>query len=93
MTTDHEPIDPIIPIVHLNGTSREALIEQRCEASHALREALEKLSGCYPNARDYYVGDAGLYRKACTQHEGYENALRRVKNAIEREAEKLAGLP
>jgi hypothetical protein len=60
---------PVLPIVHLNGTSREALIEQRLEVVHKLREVLDAMYEAAPHIRDYYVGEPGLWGKALAQHQ------------------------
>jgi hypothetical protein len=49
------------PIVHLNGTSKDSLLQQYLDAGHALETALEAMHGAYPNGRDYYPGAAGAY--------------------------------
>lgn len=47
--------DLIIPIVHLNGTSKRQLLEQISNANHALIAAVDALQKMTPNARDYYL--------------------------------------
>ena len=42
------------PMIHLNGTSKETLIEGYCEAGNAVMNALKAVSENCPNARDYY---------------------------------------
>ena len=76
--------DPILPIVHLNGTSRAALIDQRVEAGRAVREALDKLHEMAPNGRDYFL-KPGLFEQARAQHERRAAALRALFNEIEAE--------
>lgn len=44
----------ILPIIHMNGTSKQELIEQRKTALHAISEALAALRKMSPNGRDYY---------------------------------------
>src|SRR5262249_8664589 len=79
----------ILPIVHSNGTSRERLIEQRCEAANALQKALEALQAMCPNGRDYYP-QPGLWEKAEQLHRGRMRLLAGIYNAIQAEAEALA---
>ena len=57
----------VVPIVHLNGTSAESLIEERCQAYGAINAAMEDLRRMGPNGRDYYLVD-GLLRRAEDQH-------------------------
>lgn len=57
----------IAPIVHLNGTSKGALVDQRCDAYAAIGEAIQALKKAAPNGRDYYF-EPGLMDKALVQH-------------------------
>jgi hypothetical protein len=57
----------VAPIVHLNGTSREQLLEVREAAYAALDEAYTALKQTAPNGRDYYP-EPGLLEKAQEQH-------------------------
>jgi hypothetical protein len=81
-------IPVVLPIVHLNGTSRGELVEQRIEVGHKVREALKALAEAFPNARDYYLVD-GLLAKAREQHERRRLALQGVLNEMEAEVEQL----
>jgi len=47
--------DLIIPIVHLNGTSKRELLAQISNANHALIAAVDALQKMSPNGRDYYL--------------------------------------
>jgi hypothetical protein len=70
------------PTVHLNGTSREELLKGYSEAYTALRKAMDALSQCSPNGRDYYVqGDKAL-RVALDQHSARQQAVRDVADEI-----------
>jgi len=62
----------VMPIVHMNGTSRRELTNLRYNAAHKIREALEALSEMAPNGRDYYP-EPGRLEQALEQH------LRRVR--------------
>jgi len=53
--TPPEPSDVVVPTVHLNGTSKGALIEQLCDAGLALSKARHALCEAAPHERDYYV--------------------------------------
>jgi hypothetical protein len=44
----------ILPTIHLNGSSKESLLDQLADAHLALIMAENTLSNCAPNARDYY---------------------------------------
>ncbi len=68
----------ILPTIHRNGTSADALLEQARAAGDALREALDALQGAAPNARDYYPQGPDAYRAAEAEHAARIGALRRV---------------
>ena len=58
-----------VPTVHLNGTSKESLLEDLSEAWHALNGAMNAMRKACPNARDYYVqSERGAFNNAMTQH-------------------------
>ena len=48
-------IKPIAPRVHLNGTSRDVLLEQLQNSTRKCYDALTGLNESWPNARDYYI--------------------------------------
>lgn len=72
--------DLVLPIVHLNGTSRGSLISDRRDVVEALDTARQALANAAPNARDYYP-EPGRFEKAVEQH------ARRMKNLWDLEAE------
>jgi hypothetical protein len=43
-----------VPDIHLNGTSKESLIEDLCTASAAIEAAYQAVKQTAPNGRDYY---------------------------------------
>ena len=44
-----------LPIVHLNGTARETLVEQREAIWEAANNLIEAMKQAAPNGRDYYL--------------------------------------
>jgi hypothetical protein len=44
-----------LPQVNLNGTSREALVEQQCDVMRALDKLYEAMQEAAPNGRDYQL--------------------------------------
>lgn len=76
--------DLILPIVHLNGTSKNDLIEQHCEAGRALRDAMKALENMAPNARDYYP-IPGRFEQARAQFERRYQAVRAIYDEIQAE--------
>jgi hypothetical protein len=55
------------PIVHMNGTSRDALVEMRCEVYHKLNDAYDALKQMAPHGRDYYIKENGNTALVCAQ--------------------------
>lgn len=82
----------ILPIVHLNGTSKNDLIEQRREACIKLHEALDALSAMAPNGRDYYPVP-GLFYKAVAISDARMATVRGIWKEVEAEAIALMDLP
>lgn len=77
----------IKPIIHLNGTSPEALLEGYREAMAGARKLLEALSEAAPNGRDYYPHPTpGAMEKASREH----NARIAVVRAVMQDMEELA---
>lgn len=75
----------VLPIVHMNGTSKEELIAQRCELSQALSDAITALASAAPNGRDYYTVP-GLLQKATEQHRNRLSILTAMLGEIQEEA-------
>ena len=71
------------PLVHLNGTSREALLDGYTNACHALRSAREAVIEASPNARDYYPLGNDAYRKAEKEHVARLQKLEDVRRELE----------
>jgi hypothetical protein len=87
------PNNPQFPLVHMNGTSADELIEQQCDIARALRDALEVMAANGPNARDYYPLEAGAWERAREQHTARLSAINAVLADVERMAEYLAAGP
>lgn len=79
----------MIPTVHLNGTSREQLLEGYVSAITALDTALDKLLQTAPNGRDYYVQDGDAWRVANAEHLNRMRALHAVREELSQIAEHL----
>jgi hypothetical protein len=71
------------PSVHLNGTSRDALVRQYEAAEQGLRAALEGLCETAPNGRDYYVQGGGAFAEAQDAHYSRVDRVRAVLDEIE----------
>lgn len=72
-----------IPTVHLNGTSKDQLLEQLTTALTALRVAAEAVAAAAPNARDFYVQDGGAISEATAQHRDRLAKLNHVYTELE----------
>lgn len=75
-----------LPTIHLNGTSKESLIDDLCTASDALNAAYEALKQTAPNGRDYYPQGPEAFAKAGGEH---LDRLKRL-NAIKKEIDDIA---
>jgi len=74
------------PLIHLNGTSKNDLVDLLCGASQALNQAYDTLRYTVPNGRDYYPLGPAAMQRAVTEH---ENRMRRL-DAIKAEIDTLA---
>ncbi|HEU5463457.1 MAG TPA: hypothetical protein VFV82_04960 [Candidatus Binatia bacterium] len=81
------------PTIHMNGTSREELLDQLCKAGAALRDAMGALAEASPNGRDYYVQGDGAIRQALAEHAARREKLAEVLKEIEELAEHVADAP
>ncbi len=73
----------ILPTIHLNGTSKESLIESLCEASQAIELAYKALKQTAPHGRDYYPQGPEAIREAIKEHNNRLRLLDEVKNEID----------
>jgi len=78
-----------VPTIHLNGTSKHALLEQLCEAINAIHEAGKKLAAAYPNGRDFYLQGPNAIVVALRQHDARMQKLKDVATELETIAEAL----
>jgi len=79
----------ILPIVHVNGTSKEQLLADRYEFLDALLKAGEKIGKIAPNGRDYYPGGPELLDQAEEQFKRRRALLRGLADEIEAEIGEL----
>jgi hypothetical protein len=82
---DTAAVQPL-PRVNLNGTSRNALIQQRREVCDALNSALEALERAAPHGRDYQTAPDGALETARHQHEARCTQLAELRRQITQEA-------
>lgn len=78
MVTTFESDLMVIPTVHLNGTSGEALFNEYRAAINAVGKAKEALMAITTHGRDYYPqGDKAFYA-AMEQRTAWRNALNKI---------------
>ena len=80
--------DIVTPIIHMNGTSKRALIDQLCTAYRAVQDAMDALRQASPNGRDFYP-EPGRLQKAEAQHRARQERLQAVLESLEAEAEAI----
>lgn len=72
----------LAPTVHLNGTSKEALIDQIKDAYGAIETAIDALCAAAPNARDYYPQGPDAFSAARAQHDARAKKLVEVRDEL-----------
>jgi hypothetical protein len=82
----------IFPTIHLNGTSKDDLLEALMEANAAIRDAQKKLAETAPNGRDYYPQGPNVIYQAQDEHVARMNKLVEVERELSEIAEHLAFL-
>jgi hypothetical protein len=90
---ERKPTNPQIPAIHLNGTSRESLLDDLEVAAGLLYQSINALAHCYPNARDYYVLPTGALNRAEAQHASRMERLRDVYAELKELAEGIYDAP
>ena len=84
---------PVLPILHMNGTSYEALLSLRCAAGRAVEQAMHALGEMYPHGRDYYLApDADRFQRAKAQTDRRIAVLQAVYAELQEEVLALAEL-
>lgn len=58
-----------VPTIHLNGTSRESLLQEYEAAFHAVHAAYEKVQALTVHGRDYYVQGTTAFPLAQAEHQ------------------------
>ena len=66
------------PTVHLNGTSKESLLDALSDARHALRDTMDRLGHTAPNGRDFYVQGPNAMHRAEVEYRARVQALLNV---------------
>lgn len=73
----------MVPTIHLNGTSKAALLDDLGEAAVAIDAAYRAVKQTAPNGRDYYPQGPLALGAALAEHEDRLRRLDAVKAEIE----------
>lgn len=75
----------IFPTVHLNGTSKQQLLDDYCDMGHALNAAMEKMIENGPNGRDYPINRDGTcsFTQARKEHMDRIAKIHAIKEEID----------
>lgn len=73
----------MLPMVHLNGTSRKELYSQYRAAHDAVYKAIDAVLAAAPNGRDYYPIGPDAINKASAEHRARVVAMEAVKAELE----------
>lgn len=79
-----------VPTIHLNGTSKDRLLEAIENAHAATLKAQEALAETAPNGRDYYPQGPDAIFKAQDEHKARMRKLVEVQMELEHIAEAIA---
>lgn len=80
----------IFPTSHMNGTSKNQLLDDYCDMGHALNAAMEKMINNGPNARDYYPQGDQAFSVARQEHMDRIAKIHAVKEEIDQIATFIA---
>jgi hypothetical protein len=80
----------IFPTLHMNGTSKNQLLDDYCDIGHALNAAMEKMIQNGPNGRDYYPQGDQAFSVARQEHMDRIAKIHAVKAEIDQIAEYIA---
>ncbi len=79
----------IFPTIHLNGTGRQALVDQLCDACTAINAAVSAMGEASPNGRDYYPQGPDALPQALREHQDRIARLIAVREELMEIAEKI----
>ncbi len=84
------PDQMVKPVIHMNGTSAAALLEELSTAYNALSNAVEALAAASPNGRDYYpLGSNANFFQAQDQHRMRIAAIQGIMRDLEELSEHI----
>jgi hypothetical protein len=74
--------DITIPTIHLNGSSKQFLIDQWSKTMEMLRLSMDCMRDCTPNGRDYYPQGEGVTEKARDEHADRSRKIQEVHDEL-----------
>lgn len=80
----------IFPTVHINGTGKQDLIDERCAVVEALYTAGKRLAAACPNGRDFYPDECKEWEAAYDQHKRRLQIIRDLTAEMEAETSAIA---
>jgi hypothetical protein len=84
----NQDVNVVTPIVHMNGTGKQTLLNQREDVYTALREVERCICQMAPNGRDYYP-EPGRMELAQAQHARRLGMLKQLMSEMVAEAEAI----
>ena len=90
--TSSDGVTVLVPLVHLNGTSVNSLLDAVGEAGSTLLDAKRKFDDMAPNGRDYYPYGPTAIQRAEEEWKRQRDALLGVLKYIAAQAEYLCGV-
>jgi hypothetical protein len=72
-----------LPVIHMNGTSRERLMDAIEEAYSKVGDAMSALAQTAPNGRDYYPAGPEAFERAVAEHQSRMTRLQSVREELE----------
>jgi len=72
-----------IPVIHLNGTSKQELLRLYDDAFTKLESAYQALKQAAPNGRDYYIISPRAISSAQSDHQNWLRMIDSVKGELE----------
>lgn len=91
MTSKSTATPVVLPIIHINGSTAQSLLNDLGEVQFNLHNAMAALLKNCPHKRNYYLKD-GLFEEAMRQHEHRLTVLRGVLDSLRNEAEGIANM-
>ena len=73
---------PTFPVIHLNGSGKQNLLDQLGTAAKSLYDSVSALQQAAPHQRDYYINDPDGSKFAAAQKE-HRDRLDRLSSVLE----------